>query len=263
METVDFFKNSKVVENAEIEGKHLSNTQYKSPFDSQTHSLFHSDHVGNKQGTGLVHIAPALGQDDFKLALKHNLSTDCFINELGHYTNDRATLEKSGLVGRSALDKETYDRIKELLGGSLLHEHKHIHSYPYDWRTKKPCIIRSSMQWFIDTNKLKEGSIKALETVKIAPGNVKNGMLSPLSSRSYWCISRQRFWGLPIPCFFDADLDKEKKRPLLNKDFIEKLKDIIRKNKNADFWWSNQFDKELISTLNTKSKFKYIYFSYN
>ena len=113
------------------------------------------EHVGSKQGTGLVHTAPALGQDDFKLALKNNLPTRCVIDELGRYTHDDEILNKFGLNGLLAVDPDTTLKIKAILNQSILHEHTCVHSYPYDWRTKKPVIIRSSMQWFIDTNKLK------------------------------------------------------------------------------------------------------------
>ena len=96
-----------------------------------------------------------LGQDDFKIALKNNLATSCVIDEQGRYTHDDAILNKFSLNGLNATDSETTLKIKEILKEHILHEHTYVHSYPYDWRTKKPVIIRSSMQWFIDTNKLK------------------------------------------------------------------------------------------------------------
>ncbi len=135
----------------------LKNSFYKSVFseDSKLVPLVAGENVGSKQGTGLVHTAPALGQDDFKLALRHNLITSCVIDELGRYKHDDPILNKFGLNGMLAVDANTTLKIREILGENILHEHAYIHSYPYDWRTKKPVIIRSSMQWFIDTSKLK------------------------------------------------------------------------------------------------------------
>ena len=200
---IPFFVNS-IKNESQIDGSLLSNIFYKSIF-TENHDLLPlipSDHVGNKQGTGLVHIAPALGQDDFKLAVKHNLTLDCVIDELGKYSTNDKILKKFQLSGKSVLDPTTIQDIKTILSESIIHQHEHIHSYPYDWRTKKPCIIRSSMQWFIDTNKLKTESLNKLKNVKIRPNNVTNSMNATLISRPYWCISRQRSWGLPIPCFF-------------------------------------------------------------
>ena len=182
---------------ATLDGSSLTGSFYSSIFSENQNDLLPllpSDHVGNKQGTGLVHIAPALGQDDFKIGIKHGLTTDCVIDEQGKYTHNDSTLNKFKLNGKSVLDESTIKSIENILTEQILHRHDHLHSYPYDWRTKKPCIIRSSMQWFIDTNKLKNKSLEKLVDVKIRPANVTNSMNATLKSRPYWCISRQRSW---------------------------------------------------------------------
>jgi len=243
--TIPIFKES-IRHESIIDGDSLSTMFYSSVFSNNSLLPFlPSEHVGNKQGTGLVHIAPALGQDDFKLGIKYNLTTVCVIDEKGKYCHDDPVLNKFQLNGKSVLDELTTKEIEEILTNSILHRHDHVHSYPYDWRTKKPCIIRSSMQWFIDTNQLKHESLAKLKDIKIRPSNVTNSMNATLVSRPYWCISRQRSWGLPIPCFFN-----EKKDPLINDAFIEKLKDLTKQEGNIDFWWTNKYDDQLKETLN-------------
>ncbi|CAF0914431.1 unnamed protein product [Brachionus calyciflorus] len=256
IEKVPFFKDSKRLD-VLIDGNLLSGSKYTSPFSESSEillPLLPSDHVGSKQGTGLVHIAPALGQDDFKIALKNNLPTNCVIDELGRYTDDDQILNKFELNGKLALDQQTANTIKKILKDAILNEHVHVHSYPYDWRTKKPCIIRSSMQWFIDTNRLKEKALEVLKNIKIRPNNVSNSMITTLSSRPYWCISRQRSWGLPIPCLYDSK-DKDKKTPILDIKLIEKVKELIKEDGNIDFWWSDRHDKKLLEAIGKDESF--------
>ena len=111
-------------------------------------------HVTLDAGTGLVHTAPAHGQDDYLLGLTNNLDLSCPVTELGKYDSSVEILSKQ-LKGLEVLG----DGNEKML--ELLHEKNHIkkqskfqHSYPYDWRTKKPVILRGSKQWFMDTGSL-------------------------------------------------------------------------------------------------------------
>ena len=256
-QNIPYFNKSTVHEIV-FDGDALAGTSYTNPFNiDNIQPMLPSDHVGSKTGTGLVHIAPALGQDDFKLAIRHDLQTKCVVNEQGRYDAGDSILQSFQLCGESVLDPKTNEKIKKILGGSVLHSHVYTHSYPYDWRTKKPCIIRSSMQWFIDTNQLKADSLEALGKVNIRPSNVIGSMNGTLASRPYWCISRQRSWGLPIPCLFTDD-GKE----VITKELVEEVKASIQKDGNVDFWWTNNRGEQLFKTSekeNVKSKSKDIF----
>ncbi|EDW41671.1 GM25585 [Drosophila sechellia] len=191
-----------------------------------------SVHVQDSKGTGLVHTAPAHGPEDFLVSLTQKIPVKCFVNEEGTYTTEAPDF----LRGKSVLDQGNslvLDRIAE----DVVHSSKLEHSYPIDWRTKKPVIIRASEQWFINTEKLKSPAADALEQVEIYPrANAeasKKALLTQLQKRPYWCISRQRAWGVPIPVLYS----RESGKVVLNSALIEHFCNLLRKEGSIDFWW--------------------------
>ncbi len=242
IETIPKFLSSMPRVLTKINGQELSGLKYYNPFLLEYSPFLNSDHVTAKQGTGLVHIAPAFGHDDFKLAVRTNLKTTCSIDENGFYNKTDENLRRLNLSGKNALDENVLKLMEDILEDKILHKHEHIHSYPYDWRTKKPVIIRSSQQWFLNTDKLKDRALELLKTVKIRPSTLSNSMISTLSNRSYWCISRQRVWGLPIPCLYDPSNDTTE---IIDDNLVDNFKNLVKLDGNADFWWSNKYDKEL------------------
>ena len=123
------------------------------------------------------------------------------------------------------------------------------HSYPYDWRTKKPVILRGSKQWFIDTKHLQSNALEVIQNqVKVEPSNMFQGFESILKSRPYWCISRQRVWGVPIPIFEDKDGEV-----IVNHEIIEKLCSLVENNGDMDFWWTVS-PEEILEGINIANK---------
>ncbi|XP_045588344.2 isoleucine--tRNA ligase, mitochondrial isoform X1 [Procambarus clarkii] len=218
-----------------FKGSEMSSLKYRHPLTERLCPCVPGSHVTMTKGTGLVHTAPAHGHDDFVVALQQKLPVECIIDDRGCY---QAGVYPQ-LEGKRVLEDGNEAVIQLLLepdgpGGPslLLSNENFIHSYPYDWRTKKAVIIRASKQWFINTENLKEKALAALEEVSILPSNNQAGMTGLLEKRPYWCISRQRVWGVPIPVFYDAVTSL----PVVTRSIVEHVAQVLLKD-GCDSWW--------------------------
>jgi len=224
-------------------GKELIDLTYQHPIHREENvcPLILSDHVTDQMGTGLVHIAPAHGADDFLLSMKNNLRCVNAVNRQGFL--DCPTI--SSLHNRNALDRNDGIRsILEYLDKNVLHHYEFVHSYPYDWRTKKAVLILGSQQWFIDTMRLRDDARRLISNdVKIYPEGAGKSFLSMAAQRPYWCISRQRVWGVPIPVFYTKD---EKNQLIVNDEIIEHILKLIDQTGSIDFWWSTENIRDLL-----------------
>ncbi|XP_061751656.1 isoleucine--tRNA ligase, mitochondrial isoform X1 [Nerophis ophidion] len=208
--------------------------------------LLPANHVTMTKGTGLVHTAPAHGMDDYSVASQFKLPVECMVDEDGNFTE----LAGSALKNLSVFEEGNEKVICMLRDcGALVKEESCIHSYPYDWRTKQPVVIRPSKQWFINTGSLKDKAKEALQKVRVLPESARSGLLSMLDRRTYWCISRQRSWGVPIPVFYQ----KETGEALINKHTVSHVANLF-KEKGSDCWWELPIDALLPADVLKKSK---------
>ncbi|KAK5642697.1 hypothetical protein RI129_008864 [Pyrocoelia pectoralis] len=212
-------------------GESLQGVTYYHPFTKEVLSFLPSSHASDVKGTGLVHTAPAHGHDDFIVALKHKLPISSLVDEDGCYSSSM----QAALKGLFVLSDGT-NTVINMLKEDILHTENYVHSYPYDWRTKQPVIIRASKQWFIDTNQIKDKAIEVLQDVKVFPkfnDEMCRTMLSTqISKRPYWCISRQRCWGVPIPVFYNVNSEE----PIVSRKILHHLFTLMDKH-GSDYWW--------------------------
>ncbi|KAG1714387.1 Isoleucine--tRNA ligase, mitochondrial [Nymphon striatum] len=196
------------------------------------------------KGTGLVHTAPSHGLDDYVIGLNHKLSMDNFVDEEGKYTSGVG----EDLQGKFVLT-DGNEAIIEKLNQAIFHQQSYTHSYPLDWRTKTPVIIRCSKQWFMNTDKIKLKAEESLKNVSVFPSYLKSHFIKEINRQQHWCISRQRKWGVPIPVFYD----KQNGKPIMNKKIIQHLCSLI-KSKGIHCWWTLPIEELLLPEMIPKDK---------
>lgn len=220
-----------------ILGSDLLNSTYISPIlnNGNQYPFLHGSHVTSSAGTGLVHTAPGHGQDDYLVCSKNGILPFSPVDQYGKYTSDLDPnlQEFVGLKVLSEGNDKMISKIEEL--DILVHRNdNYVHSYPYDWRSKKPIVIRATAQWFIDVSQIKDKTTEALlNRVEFYPERGSKRLISFINTRNEWCISRQRSWGVPIPVLYH----KETGEPLLEDDVIERIIKVISEEDIIE--WSN------------------------
>ncbi|MEK7461493.1 MAG: class I tRNA ligase family protein [Patescibacteria group bacterium] len=218
----------------QIPGRNLVGKRYKTLFDYylKESQVYGAEFVTSEDGTGIVHIAPAFGEDDYNLSLKEKLP---FLQHVG--TDGKFKPETQDFAGELAKPKDNHQAtdikiIKYLAGkNALFAKEKIVHSYPHCWRCDTPLLNYASSSWFVKVTKLKNKLVQNNKNVKWVPRDIRDGRFGKwLEGARDWAISRSRFWGTPLPVWRNADGSKS-----LVVDSIEILKKYIKKSGNKYF----------------------------
>ncbi|MEK0084224.1 isoleucine--tRNA ligase [Benzoatithermus flavus] len=193
--------------------------------------LLPGDFVTTEQGTGLVHVAPSHGEDDFLLGQAYGLDVPDTVSEDGHYTE-----QVPGFTGIHVF-KAAEPVIEALKAhGTLLARGKLVHSYPHSWRSKAPLIFRATAQWFIPMDgegRLREKALAAIDATRWVPERGRNRIRAMIETRPDWCVSRQRTWGVPLAVF----VHKQTGEVLRDPEVVARIAAAFREE-GADAWWT-------------------------
>ena len=185
------------------------------------------EHVTLEAGTGCVHTAPGHGEDDFRVGQQYGLEMLNPVDYKGCFTNEAPGFE--GMFYDKA-NKPITEKLEE--NGALLKLSFFTHSYPHDWRTKKPVIFRATEQWFASIDGFREQMLEAIKEVKWTPGWGEVRLHNMIAERGDWCISRQRVWGVPIPILYCKDCHKE----IITDETINHISELFR-SEGSDVWF--------------------------
>jgi len=216
-------------------GNELKGTKCEHPFKSMGYNFdvraLEGDFVNLEQGTGIVHIAPGHGADDYNLGIKNNVDIIQTVEDDGIFNHHAVGFEGEHVY---KVDLKIAEKLKDL--NKLLHLGKLRHSYPHSWRSKAPLIFRNTPQWFISMEKrdLRKKALKSIDETIFYPPQGQTRLRSMIETRPDWCVSRQRVWGVPLPLF----VNKKDGQPLRDIEVVNRIADIYEEE-GSDTWFTD------------------------
>ena len=223
-----FFKNSKIIE--EFKGEKLKDLKYEPMFPyfknlKNSFKVILIDFLSAEEGTGLIHLAPAFGEDDFEACKLNKIDFVKPIDETGHFTNEVPDFK--GLFVKKADEK-----IIEYLNNKkiLFKKEPYTHTYPFCWRCNTPLIYYAMISWFIKVSQVRKELLKNNEKISWTPKHIKEGRFGNwLEGAKDWALSRKKFWGTPLPIW---RCSKCKNEIIIGS--IKELKDLSGIKKDVD-----------------------------
>lgn len=209
-----------------LQGAELENLRTVHPLYDRYSPIILGDHVTTDAGTGCVHTAPGHGLEDWEVGTKYGLDVLSPLDAKGYWTEQVPDLKGVKYTDGNKIV------INKLLEHDALISHKEItHSYPHCWRCKNPVIYRATPQWFVKVDKFRKEALDAISNVQWIPASGEQRISNMVASRSDWCISRQRTWGVPIPVFYCKDCGEV----IVTPETIEHVAKIFDKE-TSDVW---------------------------
>ena len=209
-----------------VEGLDLENLRTRHPLYDRVSPIILGDHVTTDAGTGCVHTAPGHGLEDWEVGMRYDLDVLSPLDSKGYWTNQVPDLEG---VRYTDGNKIVVDKLLE--HDALISKKEITHSYPHCWRCKKPVIYRATPQWFVKVDRFRKEALDAISNVQWIPASGEQRISNMVASRSDWCISRQRTWGVPIPVFYCKDCGEV----IVTPESINSVAKIFEKE-TSDVW---------------------------